>query len=111
MTPGKIVYSLFYRPAGFLKRIGRRGLKRSWQQEQGRRCMLKAAYSLKGIEGKSGRCFDVYFLTGQKYWYQTAFCLFSLQKDSSLNIKAWLVDDGSFDDDLESQVLSQFPGS
>lgn len=73
--------------------------------------MVRASNSLKEITYPGKETFEVYFLTGKNYWYQTAFCLYSLQKQAGVNIHGVFVDDGTFDEALENQVVSQFPSS
>lgn len=73
--------------------------------------MVRASYRLKEITYPGKETFEVFFLTGKKYWYQTAFCLYSLQKHAGININGVLVDDGTFDETLEKQVSLQFPSS
>lgn len=53
---------------------------------------------------------DVYFLTGVRYWYQTAFCLHSLRR-SGADVRGVFIDDGSFTPYLTTKMLRQFPGS
>ena len=54
--------------------------------------------------------YDIHFLTGQKYWYQTAFCAYSLTKAApDVAFRLHIFDDGSFDQALTAQVKKQFP--
>ena len=39
---------------------------------------------------------EVHFLTGKRFWYQTAFCLHTLQVHSGRVFRAVFHDDGSF---------------
>lgn len=56
--------------------------------------------------------YSVYFLTGEKYWYQTAFCLYSLQKVCNhMQINGIFIDDGSIAPTLKAQIVKQFPNS
>jgi hypothetical protein len=54
---------------------------------------------------------SVYFLTGQKYFYQTLFCIQSLVKQSNEKFRFILVDDGSFDRKLTDRIEAQLPGA
>ena len=111
ISPGKILYEAYYRPVSQIRKIMGTGIINSYKMEKDRKEMVKASNSLKEIKYNATPSFEVYFLTGKKYWYQTAFCLYSLQKQSQLNIQAVIVDDGSFDEALEQQVKEQFPSS
>lgn len=53
--------------------------------------------------------FPIYFLTGEKYLYQTLFCALSLTKSCEEKFQFILVDDGSFDKNLITQVNQQMP--
>ena len=111
MSLGKILYKLYYKPVGEVGKVLKTGILKTIQQNRGKALMMKSSGTLKEIHYPAEAFMEVYFLTGKKYWYQTAFCLHSLQKQSGINIHATIVDDGSFDDALESQVNSQFPSS
>lgn len=50
---------------------------------------------------------EVHFLTGKKYWYQTIFCMYSLQKTTQLEFEFHLYDDGTFDETLIEQMKRQ----
>ncbi|RYG54588.1 MAG: glycosyl transferase [Chitinophagaceae bacterium] len=111
ISPGRIFYQLYYKPLGAVSKTFQRGFKRTAQQRFGESKMKQASGSLREILYEQEQCFTVYFLTGKKYWYQTAFCLYSFQKVAGTNIHAVLVDDGSFDDELEKAVKYQFPST
>jgi hypothetical protein len=107
---GKFLYHWYYRPLAACDRIRKLGVINYFRVDLARRKMIAAANTLKGIENPALPVYQVYILTGKKYWYQTAFCLYSLQKVTrGMQINAILVDDGSFDDQLVRQIRSQFP--
>lgn len=54
---------------------------------------------------------QISFLTGKRYWYQTAFCAYSLARYADRNIHFHFYDDGTFDDGLMKQAVRQFPSS
>lgn len=110
MSLGKIVYHIYYRPIGVFSRVKKIGILNYLITDGARRKMVSAANLLKEIDKPDLPVYNVYILTGKKYWYQTAFCLYSLQKVSeSIQFNAILVDDGSFDAKLIRQIKSQFP--
>ncbi|MEI6946651.1 hypothetical protein V9K67_05570 [Paraflavisolibacter sp. H34] len=111
VSAGKILYKVYYQPVGAAKKILKTGIRRHLATEAGRKEMILAAESLRELSFPGAEAYSVYFLTGSKYWYQTAFCLYSLQRQSGRNIHACIVDDGSFDDALEHKVLTAFPSS
>jgi hypothetical protein len=109
MTPGKLLYKFYHKPIQVLRDTLKTGVRRSAEITAGRKQMMSAAANLKEVVYPASARFDVYFLTGKKYWFQTAFCLHSLQQNAGINIHAFIIDDGSFDDDLEKDVKQQFP--
>lgn len=111
MTPGQIVYRLYHQPVGYLTRTLRTGIRKTIATNRGRREMMAAALRLREVIYPGAETATVYFLTGKKYWYQTAFCLYSLQQQAGCNVHAVLVDDGSFDEELAEQVRKQFPST
>jgi len=111
MSAGTIVYKLFFSPWAQIKKIVQTGPIKYFRQERWRKKMVRASNTLKEISYPGKETFEVYFLTGKKYWYQTAFCLYSLQKHAGVNIRGVFVDDGTFDEALEKQVILQFPSS
>ncbi|RZL50485.1 MAG: glycosyl transferase [Pedobacter sp.] len=58
-----------------------------------------------------GKQLEVSFLTGQKYWHQTIFCAYSLQKHCEHPILFNLYDDGSFTPELITTYKTQIPNS
>jgi hypothetical protein len=111
MGIGRLAYQLYFRPIEVVRKTFKTGLRRTAAIRAGQREMQAAANCLREIIYPNRPAFQVYFLTGKKYWYQTAFCLYSLQRFAEVNIRAVLVDDGSFDDDLAMQVSQQFPST
>lgn len=111
ITPGKVLYQLYHRPIDAVRKTFTKGLLKTVQQHDGQKKMMSAATGLREIVYTGEKTFTVYFLTGKKYWFQTAFCLYSLQRFANVNIHAVIVDDGSFDDELETAVKRQFPST
>lgn len=81
-----------------------------WLDAQGRRKMQRAAPALGPWPEPSAEAPEVYFLTGRKYWYQTAFCLHSLRRTGA-DVRGVFIDDGSFTPDFTAKMIRQFPGS
>lgn len=144
MTAGRLVYLLYHRPCGLVKRSLREGGPlEQWRTERGRGEMEVAAYGLKaptprtetsqvqmeveqgraaGGSGEGGsdarlkqnlatRPVEVQVLTGKRFWYQTAFCLYSFAVSSGREVRAAIHDDGSLDRQHAEVLLRLFPGS
>lgn len=73
-----------------------------------RRLMEKASARLPAVTSFTNGL-PVHLLTGKKYWYQTLFCIQSLQQHSAEKFKFVLIDDGTFDEDLLAQADRQLP--
>lgn len=104
---------LYRHPKGKIRQIQRQGgLWNTWQINRARAEMERAAQKLE-IPRQDVRTpsLDVHFLTGKKYWYQTVFCMYSLQKTTNIPFQFHLYDDGSFDEALIRQVQKQAPGT
>ncbi len=52
---------------------------------------------------------EVWFLTGQRFWYQTAFCAWTLAKHSNRGVVLNLVDDGTLEPRHEAGLRRLFP--
>jgi hypothetical protein len=76
----------------------------------GQKLMRQASDNLPPVHSKYDGL-PVYFLTGKKYLHQTLFCIQSLVKASTTSFKFILVDDGSFDSRLITQIKIQLPGA
>lgn len=111
ISPGKIIYQVYFKPLNIIRQTLRTGVRRTAEMNTGKKQMVQVALGLKEVCYANAETYHVYFLTGKKYWYQTAFCLHSLQRVAGVNIRAVIVDDGSFDNELEHQVNQQFPNS
>jgi len=93
---GVLAYRLFFAPLGFLKKWSQRGmipfLIDRWQKHQ----MEMAALRLVPSQTcRSGPVYEVHFLSGERFWYQTSFCFYSLLQQTNLNLKLVVYDDGT----------------
>lgn len=66
-----------------------------WKTEQGRRRMEKAASCLPALETSPADAGELHFLTGTRFWYQTAFAVASFQDVTGVTPKVRLYDDGT----------------
>jgi hypothetical protein len=93
---GRLLYLCYYQPRGELKALFRRGIWNSYHAKRGQKAMLLAAHSLPPIprEGTPSTP-PVTFLTGNHFWFQTAFCLWSLQRVVREPLQFDILDDGT----------------
>lgn len=57
--------------------------------------MEQAANELEPLPVSTDPAFDIYFLSGKKFWYQTCFCAYSMARHSSIPLRPVIYDDGS----------------
>jgi hypothetical protein len=72
--------------------------------------MERAAEELrprKADEGKPAR--QVWFLSGRAHWYQTVFCAWTFQRWSRFRVVPVILDDGSFDEEVQAKFARIFP--
>jgi hypothetical protein len=72
--------------------------------------MQAAARTLRPQLAPTPSAPEVFLLTGQRFWYQSAFCVHSLARYVD-GIRPVFVDDGSFDDSLSTEAQRLFPGA
>ncbi len=109
---GRALYLLWHAPRSALARSRREGGPiNQWIDTQGRRAMQAAAARLSPRPTPPPLAAEVCFLTGRKYWYQTAFCAWSLSHYADREFVPVLLDDGSFDARLRAECQRVFPGA
>ena len=112
MTLGRIAYRGWYQPLAACRQSWREGGPiAQWITRRGRRQMLAAVDALPPLDAAPGDAPEVSFLTGRRFWYQTAFCFWSLARQAGRPIRAAFADDGSLDGRLREACLRLFPGS
>ena len=107
---GKLAYQLYFKPRAKVRKFLSQGARSSYLIRKGQKEMEQAALQLHYKIPEGQPVYDIHFLTGQKYWYQTAFCAYSLTKAApDVAFRLHIFDDGSFDPLLTAQVKKQFP--
>jgi len=76
----------------------------------GRKLMEEESNNLAPVTSHS-EGLEVYFLTGEKYLYQTLYCIQSLAAASTVKFQFILVDDGSFNAHIIRKIKRQLPGA
>jgi hypothetical protein len=112
MTLGRLLYLVWYKPAGLLARSRREGGPvNQWITRRGRLAMVKAAGRLPPLPPPPADAPEVCFLTGRRFWYQTAFCFWSLSRQAGRPLRAVFFDDGTFDASQRAECVRLFPGA
>ena len=85
------------------------GWAESFRTAAGRRAMEKAAYRLPPLPELPGATLELHLLTGRRFWYQTAFCLWTFAHRAGQPIAPVLYDDGTLDEAVLSPLRRLFP--
>jgi hypothetical protein len=107
---GRAAYTLWHQPRALLNQSRRAGGPvHQWLNARGQRAMLAAAGELPVLRAPLLEAPELAFLTGRRFWYQTAFCLHTLQAHTQRSFRAAIHDDGSLDEDSIAQLRHLFP--
>jgi hypothetical protein len=108
---GRLALHYYHEPLSAVRRsLLAGGPLETRRTERGRAAMIEAARALPPLTPPAGdRMLEVSFLSGADYWYQTLFCLYSLQIHSPSRIDAVIHDDGSLDDDTMGAIARVAP--
>jgi hypothetical protein len=112
MTPGQFLLKFYHTPAGRIRDSLRNG--GPWQErrtERGRQEMELAARSLPVPVTGTGRAIELHLLTGRRFWYQTAFCLWTLARASGRPLAPVIFDDGSLTAEYQELLNRLFPAT
>ena len=112
LSAGRLLYLSVHQPLGWIERSWREGGPvNQWTTRRGRFAMVEASPRLPPLPPAAPGAPEVCFLTGRRFWYQTAFCFWSLCRHSDRSFTPVFIDDGSFDDTLRAECLRLFPGA
>lgn len=97
---GPAVLRYYHQPLARLRQsIEEGGPLEQRRTEQARREMIAAARALPPLSARDGGgSFEIAFLSGQRFWWQTLFCVVSLQTHCATRIVPVVHDDGTFDE-------------
>lgn len=111
---GALKTALYRRPRSEWQRLASWGPVAYFRSDVWAREMEHAATSLLSpsheFVDQEARKIEVWFLTGEKFWFQTAFCAWTLAKHSGRGIVLNVVDDGTLrpqDDDALRRLFPQ----
>jgi hypothetical protein len=107
----KLINKFYRYPKSKTKEIIRFGGKKPYREMlQGKKTMMEQVKQLEPVYSVLDG-FDIYFLTGKNYLYQTLFCISSLDQQAPSTFRYNIVDDGSFDEELIQMVIDKLPNS
>jgi hypothetical protein len=111
---GTIVHHGFRRPTNWLRQLWLEGgpLQRQ-RTEKGRKEMEAAAANLPLLPTPPADATPVtlHLLTGRRFWYQTAFCLWSFARAAQRPVFPVILDDGSLTQEFIDPLLRLFPAA
>lgn len=112
MTPGQLLLKFYYTPLGRFRDSLRNG--GPWQErrtERGRAAMEAAARTLPLLPAAPGAPVELHLLTGRRFWYQTAFCLWSFARHATRPLAPIIYDDGSLTEGYRAPLQRLFPST
>ncbi|MBI2814104.1 MAG: glycosyl transferase [Opitutae bacterium] len=112
ISPGRLLYLLWHKPRAELRQcLADGGPFEQWQTWRGRVAMERAAASLPAAASAGGPPLEIYLLTGRRFWYQTAFCLWSFARHAGRGLAPVILDDGSLTEENRAQLRRLFPAT
>jgi len=109
---GPLALKLWHQPVARLRDCWREGGPiQQRRTDAGRREMESAARSLPLPPAASGRPVELHLLTGRRFWYQTAFCLWSFARQSGRPLAPVIYDDGSLGEEFRVPLARLFPAA
>jgi len=110
---GRAAYWLWHAPAASIKRsISAGGPLEQLRDGRAHAAMTRAAAQLTPQSSTPGTGWpELHFLTGKKFWDQTAFCLQTFQAHAGHAARAVFHDDGSADEATCAQLTRLFPAA
>lgn len=110
ISPGRLLYLLWHKPrAGLRQCVADGGPLEQWRTYRGRVAMERAAAALPLLPVFGGPPLELHVLTGGRFWYQTAFCLWTFARESQRDLAPVILDDGSLQPDQAAALRRLFP--
>src|SRR5580692_2343773 len=110
---GRAAYWLWHAPAAAVKKsIAAGGPLEQFRDDRAHAGMTHAAAQLTPQSHPPAKDWpELHFLTGKKFWDQTAFCLQTFQAQAGRAAQAVFHDDGSADEATRAQLTRLFPAA
>ncbi|WP_245844327.1 hypothetical protein [Nibricoccus aquaticus] len=110
---GRFIYRAYHAPVGAVQKFfSAGGPFEQRRTEQGRTAMEAAAHHLPLLPTPSDSApVTLHLLTGRRYWYQTAFCLWSFAHAAQRPLAPVLLDDGTLTPEFSDPILRLFPAT
>jgi hypothetical protein len=112
MSPGRLLYLLWHKPRAEVRQsLTEGGPLEQWRTWRGRIAMERAAWTLPVPAPGDGRPLVLHLLTGRRFWFQTAFCLWTFAHTSRRNLAPVIIDDGSLETGQADALRRLFPAA
>ena len=113
LSPGRLLYHCYHRPASWLRDLARDGGPRQRRlTREGEAEMIAAAATLPlPAPGDNGAPLRLHLLTGKRFWHQTAFCLWSFARHADREVAPVIYDDGSLGPEHRAPLQRLFPAA
>ncbi len=109
---GRLAYQFLHRPLGALKACLKEGGPLEQRRtERGRQAMESAALQLPVLPVRGGVPIELHVLTGRRFWYQTAFCLWSFARHAERDLAPCIYDDGTLTEEFTEPLQRLFPAA
>lgn len=110
LTAGRIKTAVYRKPKHEIQRLRNWGPRAYFRMDAWMGEMEQAARDLPAPSaGSEAPVLPVWFLTGRRFWYQTAFCAWTLAHQSGRSLELNLVDDGSLEQQHVEALRRLFP--
>jgi len=107
---GRIIYNLWFRPRGAIEKLIRAGGPiEARRTELGRRDMEAVARDLPPLPSAEGAPLELHLLSGKRFWYQTAFCLWTFARHANRPLEPVIYDDGTLSGQFRAPLAQLFP--
>jgi hypothetical protein len=112
LTPGRLLYLLYYYPRAEMRRTVRAGGPwQQWLDWRGRCEMEKAAALLPSLPEFAGPPLELHQLTGHRFAFQSAFCLWTFGHAAQRQLAPFFYDDGTLRPGDVATLHALFPQS
>jgi hypothetical protein len=107
---GRLAYHLYHAPLGVVRdSVAAGGPLEQWRTRRGQSAMEQAARRLPVLAPVGGPPLELHLLTGRRFWYQTAFCLWTLARHANRPLAPVIYDDGSLTAEYQDPLSRLFP--
>ena len=109
---GRALYQVYHRPVAWYRGVrAAGGFGEHRRTERGRRAMEAAAATLPPLAEASGTPLELHLLTGRRFWFQTAFCLWTFGRQAGRPLAPVVYDDGSLEGPHRAALARLFPAT